>query len=172
MQTTYDVRVSKTGVYKGARTTTYTVRWSAGGRPWKEPFKTAALAEAFRSELVTVARRGEAFAIETGRPMSMERARRQMSWLGFAHEYAAMKWPHLAPNSRRNTARALTNATLALVVSDRGRPAESDLRKALTAWAFNLGVAARGEQPASVSDALSWLERNTRARSKTWPIPR
>ena len=52
-----------------------------------------------------------------------------MSWLAFAREYAAMKWPHLAPNSRRNTARALTNATLALLTSDRGRPPDVELRR-------------------------------------------
>jgi site-specific recombinase XerD len=162
MQTTYDVRIWKTEIYKGSRTTTYSVRWSAGGRPWKVPFKTSALADAFRAELVTAARRGEAFVIETGRPSSMERARRQLGWVAFAREYAAMKWPHLAPNSRRNTARALTNATLALTTSDRGRPSDADLRKALTAWAFNLGAAARAEQPAAVTDALAWLDRNTR----------
>lgn len=162
MQTTYDVRVWKTEIYKGSRTTTYSVRWSAGGRPWKVPFKTSALAEAFRAELVTAARRGEAFVIETGRPSSMERARRQLSWVTFAREYAAMKWPHLAPNSRRNTARALTTATLALTTSDRGRPPDADLRKALNAWAFNLGAAGRAEQPAAVTDALAWLDRNTR----------
>lgn len=39
MQTTYDVRIWKTEIYKGARTTTYSVRWRAGGRPWKVPFK-------------------------------------------------------------------------------------------------------------------------------------
>ena len=31
-----------------------------------------------------------------------------------------MKWPHLAPNSRRNTARALTVGTLAMVNGDPG----------------------------------------------------
>ena len=69
-----------------------------------------------------------------------------------------MKWPHLAPNSRRNTARALTNATLALVSGDRGRPPEADLRKALTAWSFNVrisgsGAAARGGAGGDVAGA-------------------
>src|SRR4051812_12001509 len=108
MDNTYDVRIWSTEVYKGTRTTTYTVRWKVGPRPRKETFSTAALADAFRSELVTAARRGEAFSIDTGRPLSMERARRKISWLDFAIEYVDMKWPHLAPNSRRNTARALT----------------------------------------------------------------
>ncbi|MCW2718464.1 hypothetical protein [Pseudonocardia sp.] len=51
-----------------------------------------------------------------------------------------MKWPHLVSNSRRNTARALTTATFALIVSDRGRLTDAEIRKALTAWAFNGGA--------------------------------
>jgi hypothetical protein len=73
-----------------------------------------------------------------------------------------MKWPHLAPNSRRNTARALTNATLAMLTSNRGRPPEADLRKALTAWSFNARTSGVGNPPAEVARALAWLERNTR----------
>lgn len=33
METSYDVRIWKTQVYRGARTTTHTVRWGAAGRP-------------------------------------------------------------------------------------------------------------------------------------------
>ena len=74
MDTSYDVRIWKTEVYEGARRTSHTVRWSVAGRPWRQTFKTAALADAFRSELVTASRKGEAFGIESGRPVSMERA--------------------------------------------------------------------------------------------------
>lgn len=162
METSYDVRIWKTEVYEGARRATYTVRWSVAGRPWRQPHKTAALADAFRSELVSASRRGEAFGVESGRPMSIERAERRIGWVPFAREYVAMKWPHLAPNSRRNTARALTNATLALVTSERGRPAEAELRKALTAWAFNIRNSSAGLPPEQIARALSWLERNTR----------
>ena len=161
-ETSYDVRIWKTEVYEGARRTSHTVRWSVTGRPWRQTFKTAALADAFRSELVTAARRGEAFGVESGRPISMERAQRRVSWLAFAREYAVMKWPHLAPNSRRNTARALTNATLALVTTDRARPPDADLRKALTAWSFNVRTSRSGTPPAEVARAITWLERNTR----------
>jgi hypothetical protein len=73
MDTSYDVRIWKTEVCSGARRSTYTVRWTVGGKPWREPFKTVALADAFRSELVTVARKGEAFMIATGRPTSVHR---------------------------------------------------------------------------------------------------
>ena len=73
-----------------------------------------------------------------------------------------MKWPHLAPNSRRNTARALTFGTLAMVSGSRGRPPEEDLRKALTTWTFNRG--SEGQEPsAEVALALTWLHRNMRA---------
>ncbi len=163
MATTYDVRIWKILVYKGARATTYTVRWSVAGQPQRAPFRTHALADAFRSDLVQAARRGEAFIVETGRPASMDRAERQVNWLVFAREYAAMKWSQLAPNSRRNTARALTNATLALVVNDRSCPDVYELRKALTSWAFNIRASSIGGPPSpAVARSLSWLERNTR----------
>ena len=162
MDTSYDVRIWKVEVYAGARTTSHTVKWSVAGRRFREPFKTTALADAFRSELMSASRKGEAFGVESGRPVSMERAQRRVSWLAFAREYAGMKWPHLAPNSRRNTARALTNATLALLTSDRGRPPDADLRKALTAWSFNVRTSEAGQPPAEVARALAWLERNTR----------
>ncbi|MGE3413993.1 MAG: tyrosine-type recombinase/integrase [Dehalococcoidia bacterium] len=161
MATSYDVKVWKIEVYKGARGTSYYVRWSVGGQRKREPFRTKALADAFRSDLVQAARRGEAFVVESGRPVSVDRAEREVNWLAFAREYAAMKWPRLAPNSRRNTARALTNATLALVVGTRGRPDDDLMRSALTSSAFNLG-ASSANPPADAVDALSWLERNTR----------
>jgi hypothetical protein len=40
--TTYDVRIYKTEIYKGATVTTYWVRWKTGTRTWKEPFRNAA----------------------------------------------------------------------------------------------------------------------------------
>jgi len=162
METSYDVRVWKVDVYEGARATSYTVRWSVAGRRWREPFRTAALADAFRSDLLRAARRGEAFVMDTGRPVSMERSERQVNWLMFAREYVVMKWPHLAPNSRRNTARALTNATLALVAGTRGRPPDAELRKALTSWAFNVRASAGKGPTDEIARSLAWLERNTR----------
>ena len=159
--TSYDVKVWKIETYRGSRTSSYRVRWMVAGRPHRETFRTSAMADAFRSDLVQAARRGEAFGIESGRPVSMQRAEREICWFDFAREYASMKWPHLAPNSRRNTARALTVGTLAMVTGARSRPAEEDLRKALTAWAFNRGSEGR-EPSAEISRALTWLGRNTR----------
>jgi hypothetical protein len=161
METSYDVKVWKIEVYTGIRMTTYRVRWSVAGRQWRESFRTHALADSFRSELLHAARHGEAFMTETGRPTSMERAERNVNWLVFAREYTAMKWPQLAPNSRRNTARALTNVTLAMIIGDRGRPEDDELRRTLARWAFT--VRSDGDLPPDdVAHAFVWLERNTR----------
>lgn len=162
METTYDVRIWKTEVYAGSRTTTYTVRWTVAGKAWREPFKTVALADAFRSDLVSAARKGEAFVIDSGRPMSIQREQQKVRWLTFATEYVDMKWAHLAPNSRRNTARALANATMALTVSDRGRPSDSDLKHALVTWTFNGRARKSGTPPPELTRALHWLDSNTR----------
>jgi hypothetical protein len=40
--TTYDVRVYRTEVYKGAQITTYWVRWKAGDKVRKKSFRNAA----------------------------------------------------------------------------------------------------------------------------------
>jgi hypothetical protein len=38
---TFNVRVYRTEVYKGAEVTTYKVRWKVGARLWKEGFPNA-----------------------------------------------------------------------------------------------------------------------------------
>ena len=78
--TTYDVRVYRTEVYKGARVTTYKVRWKTDRRLWKEGFRNAALADSFRSSLLTAARKGEAFSLSTGRPVSWKRDESSLTW--------------------------------------------------------------------------------------------
>jgi hypothetical protein len=48
---TYDVRIWKTEIYKGAKVTTYKVRWRTGPRRWKQPFRRKAQAASFEAEL-------------------------------------------------------------------------------------------------------------------------
>ena len=52
MSTTYDVRIWKTEQCHGQRGTTYKVRWVVAGRQRKKSFRTRALADSFRSELM------------------------------------------------------------------------------------------------------------------------
>jgi hypothetical protein len=62
METTYDVRIWSIQANARARGKTYVVRWKVGSRRWKTTFKTAALADSFRSDLLSAARKGEAFS--------------------------------------------------------------------------------------------------------------
>ena len=134
--TTYDVRVYRTEVYKGARVTTYKVRWKTDRRLWKEGFRNAALADSFRSSLLTAARKGEAFSLSTGRPVSWKRHESSLNWYALTLDYAAVKWPYAAPNHRKSIAEALTDATEAMLVSDECPYPAEDIRRALRTWAF------------------------------------
>jgi hypothetical protein len=147
---------------KGTRGTSYKVRWVAAGTPYKKPFRTSALAESFRSAIVTAQRKGEAFVIETGLLVSLARAENEMSWFKFACRYVDSKWGSLAGNSRRTTAQALTTATLALLSTERGQPETLELRAALVSWAFNSRARASTTPPDEIRVALDWLSRNTR----------
>ncbi|MEU5581387.1 hypothetical protein ABZ791_13530 [Streptomyces huasconensis] len=115
METTYDVKVYKILTYKGARKTTYTVRWEVAGKRWREPFGTVALAEGFRSELIRATGKGEAFVIATGLPVSHRSKSASMSWYAFAVGYVDARWAEIGGNSRKNTAKTLTTVTIALL---------------------------------------------------------
>jgi integrase len=164
MATTYNVRIWKTKVYQGQRATTYYVRWSVDGKEWKEPFKTKALSESFRSELVSAARRGEAFDVESGRPVSMRRAARDLSWYQLACAFVDVKWPHVAATTRRTHAEAMTAVTAALFTTDRGKPDDRMIRSALCRWGFNTVRRDEAVIPGEIREGLRWVERNT------WPV--
>ncbi|WP_306336991.1 tyrosine-type recombinase/integrase [Streptomyces sp. KL118A] len=159
METTYDVKVYKILTYKGARKTTYTVRWVVADKSWREPFATVALAEGFRSELIQATGKGEAFVIATGLPVSHRSKAASMSWYKFAVQYVDARWPQLGGNSRKNTAKTLTATTIALL---RNQPTQFDpvaVRTALREWAFNTNR--RPESPRDVVNILRWIERNS-----------
>jgi hypothetical protein len=162
VETTYKVSIRKTGVYKGKRGTTYYVRWAVAGQPWKQPFKGRALAESFRAELVAAARKGEAFDVETGRPVSMRRTNRDMSWYEFACAFVDMQWPRVAATTRRTHAEALTPVTVAMFANDRGRPDDKLIRSALTRWGFNTARRNADDCPGEVRDALRWIKDHSR----------
>lgn len=162
METTYDVSIWSTDVYKGKRATTYYVRWAVAGKRWKEPFKAKALAESFRADLVSAARKGEAFDIASGRPVSMQRNDRDMSWYEFACAFVDMKWPRVAATTRRTHAEALTAVTAALFTTERGRPDAKVIRAALCRWGFNTNRRNDPDMPVEIAAALRWIESHTR----------
>lgn len=156
---TYDVRVWKTHTYDGAEVRTYTVRWRVGRQPFRQTFRQRAQADSFRSELVSAQRRGEAFNGTTGRPVSWQRAERDMSWYDFACAYADMKWKRASAKHRRDIARTLTSATHPLLTTHRGKPDDARIRRDLARWAFNSRD--RENCPPAATEVLRWVAANT-----------
>ncbi|MFZ3594630.1 tyrosine-type recombinase/integrase [Streptomyces sp. BH104] len=168
METTYKVKVWKTAVYRGAKVTTYTVRWTLDGEEFRAPFGTSALADSFRSSLVTATRQGEAFNRESGLPVSHETGASAINWYDFAVQFADAQWHRTAGNSRKNTAKALTAATVALLRAQPSSFRPVDVRTALREYAFN--ARRREEAPPEVATILKWVERNTLSMA-TWEDP-
>jgi integrase len=164
-QLTYDVRIWKTRIVKGAFGRAYQVRWIVAGKIRYATFGNKAQANSHEAKISTAAREGEAFDVATGLPVSMrnqeqEREERGVSWYEFACAYVDIKWPEVAPNSRRAIADALATATPALLTTKRGAPRSADLRKALYAWAFNTKFR-EADLPADLAPAIRWVEHNT-----------
>ena len=95
----YDVKFWNTDIRQN-RPTPYRVRWVVAGQVFSDSFTTSALADAFRSQLVTLARNGEPFSAEEGLPRSLLRKHRDVSFLAHACEYAAFTWKDPAGKSR------------------------------------------------------------------------
>jgi hypothetical protein len=159
--TAYDVRVYRTDVYKGAKVTTYRVRWKAGHRLWQEGFRNAALADSFRSSLLTAARKGEAFSLITGRPVSWQRNKSARTWYDLTLDYAAAKWPHAAPNHRKSIAEALTDATEAMLATDEPPYPVEEIRRALRTWAFSDRLRGATAPPEDLAAVVRWLQTAT-----------
>lgn len=158
--TTYDVRIHSIEKRKNPDgvVTSYRVSWKVGGEIWKERFSTAAQADAFRSELMTAARRGEPFSRRTGQPVSWVRDLPAMTWYAFTLAYVDAKWPYAAPNHRRGIAEALTDATEALLAGD-DHPREN-LRAALR-WSYSVRIRDNEQPPPGLADAVQWLHAHT-----------
>jgi hypothetical protein len=145
---TYDVRVYATDVYKGAKVTTYWVRWKCGPEKFKEPFRHSGQADSFRSKLNSAAKDGKAFSTETGRPVEWERHKSKepgpppVTWYSLTLDYAKAKWKFASPNQRRSIAEALTDATEVLFAAESPYP-RSEVRRALATWAYSARL--RGE---------------------------
>lgn len=156
----YDVRIWKLDKYQGARKTSYTVRWSVGGKRHRRTFATAKLAEAFRAELLTETRRGIPFRVADGLSVSVQVSDSERSWLEHAQDYVRAKWPAASPRHRRGIAEALTDVTVAILPARESRPAEGLLRHALYSDLFNASSHKQqvGDEP---NAEVKWLHRNT-----------
>lgn len=160
MQTSFDVRIYAVSPYRGARGTTYAVRWRVQGLRFRRTFTTKKLADGFRAKLQVATQAGEAFVVENGLPVSMQEATRQRTWLEHAMAYVDAKWPHASPRHRKGIAEALTDVTIATLPDLTGAPSEVGMRRVLFRWTFNSAgrSAATGQEDATT---LAWLEMHS-----------
>ncbi len=158
---TYDVRIWKTEIYRGARVTSYRVRWTVAGEPWGRSFRKVAQADSFRSELTAAARRGEAFVVATGLPASWQREEPSTSWYDFTCAYLDMKWKSASAKYRRAIAQALALALPAMLEQASRRPGDAEIRWAVLGWGYNSRL--REAAPPDAATVLAWLSPNTRA---------
>ena len=158
MNDTTRVRLWDVRRNKSSMSASYEVRWVVGGRQFSRTRATKALAESFLSELRQAAKRGEAFDISEGLPVSMRRAKHAGSWFAFVLAYVDMKWPRAAATTRNSMTDALATVTAALVDDRPGQPEVVLLRRALRQYAL-VPSSRTLPRPAEVAAALGWLER-------------
>ncbi|MFJ9431686.1 tyrosine-type recombinase/integrase [Streptomyces sp. NPDC101490] len=139
----------------------FMVRWTVDGREKSESFMTAGLAESRRARLVTAARDGEPFDLQTGLPASELRAIKQRTtWYDLVHEYLDQRWDRTPGNTRRTLADAFATITPALVLPGAAYSEPRVLRRALYSWAFNKHAWAE-EPKEDWCRALDWMKRNS-----------
>ena len=160
MAHTYDVKIWSIEKRPGKRKTTYRLHWQVDKQKFTESFDTFAHADSFRSELMSAARRGEAFDVDEGLPLSMMREKQVMSWYDFAVKYIDMKWQRAAAKSRAGNADALATVTPVMFATDKGRPDDRVMRRALTGWAFNT-KRRDTPKPPEIERALKWVAAHT-----------
>jgi integrase len=159
--TTTDVRVWAIGARKGRRGVSYDVRWGVAGKQRRASRKTRALADSFRAELLSAARRGEPFDVASGLPVSLLPQDTGCSWYEHACDFVDVRWPRSAPRSRQSRADALATVTPALMRPGPGRPTPADLRRALYGWAFIRTAREGGPPPADLAATVDWLVRES-----------
>src|SRR5690242_4848230 len=113
-ETSYDVRVWAVKTYERRNGRTYGVRWSVAGKPFHKTYRTKALADAARADLLSRTRQGEPFDVATGLPVSKLPVETGPTWYAHACAFIDSKWPRLAPKSRKSLAEALATITPAL----------------------------------------------------------
>lgn len=165
MDASYNVKIWAIETRVRARTTRYRVAWLVDDARFHESFNTFAHADSFRSELVAASRRGEAFDRVEGLPASMIREKNRMSWFDFAVKYIDMKWPRAAAKTRAGNADALATVTPVMFTTDKGKPDDRTVRRALSGWAFNK-KRRETTKPPEIERALKWIAAHTLPVSK------
>jgi integrase len=159
--TSLDVRFYSIETNRRVKGNTYTVRWKVAHKKHSKTYKKYAVADDERSKLLAAHRKREPFDIALGLPVTWSSATVETRWFDFAVEYVDRLWPRASGNTRKNFAKALTAATIALLRTP--PPAHFDpveVRRALREYAFNANRRA-GKIPADMQVILDWIKRNS-----------
>lgn len=160
MSTTFQVRFWEIQ-YKKSRRRPYGVRWITATQEHSAWFANKSQANGRRSELMTAARNGEAFDIESGLPMSEVRRQNSLSFLEFARTYVDLKWPDGAAKTRMSMVDALATATISFVRDAAGKPTDADLRRLLVSHL--LPMTTRDNELSPKDEVIaSWLAQHSR----------
>ncbi|MDI5971895.1 tyrosine-type recombinase/integrase [Streptomyces sp. SL13] len=158
--TEWSYTVKLWAIRKRDYTKPYQLRWKVGLRPHSESFLTLGLAESRRAQLITAARAGEPFDVESGLPKSMVEKEQDISWYEYARQYIEMKWDGSPGNTRRTLSEAMATVTPVFVKDTKGMPDVRAVRKALYSWAFNKNRWDM-EIPDDVARTLAWFTRKS-----------
>ncbi|MFK0167507.1 tyrosine-type recombinase/integrase [Streptomyces sp. NPDC090306] len=154
----YRVAIWKLSVNRSAKKPTHLVRWSVDGEPFHESYKTKALADRFRAQLLRAADKGEAFDTITGLPDSLRGGKVALSFLELAVKYVDARWPEASAKQRDSMTDALATVLPTPAKALRGRPTPVVLRRALRSFLLPPPRRDR-ERPEEVTDALAWLSK-------------
>ncbi|MCH0560017.1 site-specific integrase [Streptomyces sp. MUM 16J] len=154
----YKVVVWKLSVNRSAKKPTHLVRWSVDGQPFHESYKTKALADRFRSQLLRAADKGEPFDTVTGLPDSLRGGKAALSFLDLAVKYVDARWAEASAKQRDSMTDALATVVPVLVKPGRGRPGPEVLRRALRSYVLPVPRRER-ERPEEIAAAVKWVEK-------------
>ena len=126
-----------------------------------QSFATRALADSFRAQLMTAAKKGEGFDVETGLPLVAAAQAHGRVIPGPRREFAAFAWNNVAAKSRVSILETLSRVVPVVTRDLPRRPDPAVLRKAL--WKnLNQGDHAGPTRSTRRRRALAWLERASR----------
>ena len=100
------------------------MRWAVDGREHCKSFQARPLADGFLTDLKDAVRYRRPFNPRTGLPEAETTEEEMITWYEHACAYTEVKWPSLAPVSRRSVAEALVTVTIALNAREPGAPAD------------------------------------------------
>ncbi|MFC4030887.1 tyrosine-type recombinase/integrase [Streptomyces polygonati] len=154
----YKVSVWKLSVNQSAKKPTYLVRWSVDKAPFHEVYKTKALADRFRAQLLRAVEKGEPFDTVSGLPDSLRGGKAALSFLDLAVKYLDHRWAEASAKQRDSMTDALAGVVPVLVKPGRGRPTPEVLRRVLRSYLLPPPRRER-ERPPEIVAALVWIEK-------------